>query len=103
MNENYNIHVDIDNLIEKKRIIDEKYNELVHLIKKYREMIVDTRDIFNTPAANLYQNISSQYIDLSLVRLDKRFKKSVDRLDNIIFEYKDFYYIVSNQVKNKKE
>ena len=77
----------INSISDTKKQIDEKYSELISMIDKYKEMINDTKNVYDTESANLYRTIADAYIDLVKKYLNTDFKPFVDKLD----EVKDIY------------
>ena len=82
-----NIVLKISSISDTKKLIDENYNELVSMIDKYKGMIDDTKNVYDTESANLYRKIADAYIDLVKKYLNTDFKPFVDKLDEI----KDIY------------
>lgn len=77
----------INSISDTKKQMDDKYNELISMIDKYKEMIDDTKSIYDTESANLYRTIADAYIGLVKKYLNTDFKPFVDKLDEI----KDIY------------
>ena len=73
----------INSISDTKKQMDDKYNELISMIDKYREMIDDTKSIYDTESATLYRAIANTYIDLVKKYLNNEFKPFIDKLDEI--------------------
>ncbi len=73
----------INSISDTKKQMDDKYNELISMIDKYREMIDDTKSIYDTESATLYRTIANTYIDLVKKYLNNEFKPFIDKLDEI--------------------
>ena len=74
----------MDDLIAKKKLIDEKYYELIDMFKNYDKMLDDTKEIYDTNSAKYFRNVASEYMNLSLVKLDQEFKSYIDKLNDTI-------------------
>ena len=101
MDESYDatVYVDLEDMISKKNLLEEKYNELLEMLKKYQKRIDETENIYNTPSSKYFRNISKEYMDTRITFLNDNFKVlCIDKLDAIIKKYQEYSSIVANQV-----
>ena len=101
MKENNNILVDINDMRIKKKLIEEKYHELIEMIKTYKRMIDDTKNIYDTNSANYFRKIADGYIEQVEIYLNNDFKIYIDKLDDIIKEYSNYQAINDENIKEK--
>ena len=99
MDSNY-FRVNIEDVNCKKKIIEQKYSELLALIKEYREMILDTQNIYNTESAKYFRNVVLNYIDIVPIKLDSEFMVYVNNLDTIVEKYSELYSDITKMVSS---
>lgn len=100
---NYSVFLDMDDLIEKKKLIDEKYSELVGMLKNYKEMIENTEAVYDTNSAKYFRRVASEYMDYSFVKLEQEFKSYVDKLNKTITSYTDYSNLIASKVDKEKD
>ncbi len=98
MSADNSVVVDIKNLREKKKIIDEKYNELVEMFIKYQQMIEDTKQVYDTESAKYFRKIVKEYMEIAKIYLNNDFKLYIDKLDDIIEKYNTLSQDVFNNI-----
>ncbi len=94
-----NIFIDINDLTNKRKLLDEKYNELVEMFKNYGKMLDETKEIYDTESANYFRKVSTEFLNLALVKLNTDFKGYIDKLDNTIKSYSEYSNMVKKQVE----
>ena len=90
--------VDINSIESTTKLMDDRFNELVNMISKYKEMIEDTKNIYDTESATIYRKIALGYIELIERYLNNDFKPYIDKLDEIRGIYIDEYNSISKSV-----
>lgn len=90
--------VDIGSIANTKKVIDEKYDELVSMINKYKETIENSQNIYDTESATLYRKVVLGYIEIVEKYLSGEFKSYIDRLDEIKSIYIDEYNAIRKAV-----
>ena len=91
--------VDIGSIANTKKIIDEKYSELVSMVNKYKDTIENSKNIYDTESASLYRKIAINYIEIVEKYLNNEFKPYVDRLDEIKSIYTDEYNAIRKSIQ----
>ena len=96
--DNKNVVIDIKSIESTKKIMDEQFLALLSLLKDYREMIEDTKRIYDTESGTLYRTLASSYVDYVEEYLNKEFKPYVDKLDEIRNIYINEFNTVSQSL-----
>lgn len=91
--------VDIGSISNTKKLMDGKYNELLSLINKYKEIIENTQKIYDTESATLYRKVALGYIEIVQKYLINDFKPYIDRLDEIKSIYIDEYNAIAKDIQ----
>lgn len=94
-----NVVLEINSISNTKKQMDDKYNELISMMDKYKEMLEDTKNIYDTESATLYRKIGVSYVDLVEKYLNTEFKSFIDRLDEIKKVYQDEFNAISESVQ----
>lgn len=94
-----NISIDMNDMKKKRDLLNEKYNELVKMFRNYGKMLEDTKTVYDTDSANYFRSVSTEFLNLSLVKLNSDFKGYLDKLNNTINSYTEY----SNLIKEKVE
>ena len=102
MIKNKNIVLDIKTIPETKKLMDEKYSELIEMMNNYQKMINDTISIYDTESATLYRKLAETYINYIKGYLNNDFKNYINRLDEIEKVYQDEYTSIDNAIKGVK-
>ncbi len=92
---------DMASFVNTKKIIDGKYNELLSMVNHYKNIIEDTKKVFDTECATLYRKVAIGYIEVVQRYLDNEFKPYVDRLDEIKVIYSDEYNAIEKSVNGE--
>lgn len=90
--------VDISSIATTKKIMDEKFAELLLMIDKYQTIIENSKNIFDTESATLYRKVSLSYIELVQKYLNDELKPFIDRLDEIKGIYIDEYNAIATSI-----
>ena len=90
--------VDISSIATTKKIMDEKFAELLIMIDKYQTIIENSKNIFDTESATLYRKVSLSYIELVQKYLNNELKPFIDRLDEIKGIYIDEYNAIATSI-----
>ena len=77
------IKVHVDSIKSTRNNINADYNELLSMIRKYQEMIEDTKKVYDTDSATLYRKIAIEYAKYVEYYLRNDFKEYVDKLAKI--------------------
>lgn len=77
------IKVHVDSIKSTRNNINADYNELLSMIRKYQEMIEDTKKVYDTDSATLYRKITIEYAKYVEYYLRNDFKEYVDKLAKI--------------------
>ncbi len=99
MTEKYNIVVSVKDIKDKKDLINQKYDELYNMIKRCQKMFDETKECYDTQSSKEFRLIASEYLNVVLLYLERNFKEYIDKLDNVINEYTDFYNGVAANIK----
>ena len=91
MKNGYNVVVSVNDINNKKTLINQKYDELYEMIKTYQKMIDETEKVYDTKSAKEFRLIAHRYIDIALLYLENDFKEYANKMDLIINSYNDFY------------
>ena len=91
--------VDIGSIANTKKVMDEKYNELISMISNYKKTIEDSKAIYDTESASLYRKIAINYVDLIENYLNNDFKPYIDMLDEIKNIYIDEYNAIAKSIQ----
>ena len=94
----YNIVVNSNDIKNRQVLINQKYDELYKMVQNYQKMIDDTEAIIETKSAKQYRLIAHRYLDIVLLYLNNEFKEYINKLDNVINLYSEFYDIEKNVV-----
>ena len=100
---NYSVSLDMDDLVLKKKQLDEKYDELVNLFKNYGKMLDETKAIYDTNSANYFRKVAGEYMDYALVKMEQEFKGYIDKLNNTINTYTDYNNLIASKVDKEKD
>ena len=100
---NYSVSIDMNDLKEKKKLIDEKYSELVEMFKNYGRMIEETKEVYDTNSAKYFRRVASEYMDYSFAKLEQEFKSYVDKLNKTITSYTDYGNLIASKVDKEKD
>lgn len=96
---------DLDNMedITKKMLI--QCEEIVSTIENARQIITDSKKVFDTPSATYFRKIVDDYIEQQKLFINNDIIPSTELLSNIIDLYDEEYNMELNCVKgdNKKE
>ncbi len=92
------IFVDVNNIRTTKKKIDDKYSELNEMFNHYKQMIEDTKNVYNTESATYFRDICAKYMDLNVSYLKNIFKEYVDSLDDICKIYENRIQNVSKRI-----
>ena len=95
----YGISVDMDDLINKRKMLGEKYLELVEMMKNYRQMLSDTKEIYDTGSANYFRKVADEYMNHALVKMEQEFKAYIDKLDGTINTYTEYNNLIAGKVE----
>ncbi len=90
MQGNFDINVSISDISKRKDIINKHTDDLCSMIKKYQNMINETKEYYDTPSSNIFRLIASRYIDVVLLYINNDFKEYVNKLDVVTSSYGDF-------------
>ena len=90
--------VDINSIGTTKKIMDEKYNELISMINKYKEIVENTKNIYDTESGTLYRKIALGYIELVQKYINNDLKSYIDKLDEIRSVYIDEYNAIAHSI-----
>lgn len=93
-----NVVIDIKSIESTKKIMDSNYITLLEMFKKYKEMIEETKSIYDTESATLYRTVATGYLDLIEKYLNNDFKPYIDKLDEISGIYTSEFNAVSQSV-----
>lgn len=91
--------VDIGSIANTKKIMDEKYSELVSMVNKYKETIENSKNIYDTESATLYRKVAIGYIEIVEKYLNNEFKPYIDKLDEIKGIYTDEYNAIRKSIQ----
>jgi hypothetical protein len=83
------VSLNIDSFTNTKSQMDDKYNELVKIVSKFKEMIEDSKNIYDTDSASIYRTIALAYSNLVEKYLNNEVKPYIDSLDKIKNVYLD--------------
>lgn len=89
---------DINNINDTKLKMDNNYNEIISSITKYKEMIEDTVNIYDTESGALYRKVAIAYANIVLRYLNNELKPHIDKLDEIKRIYLEEINAVSDSV-----
>ena len=95
----YDVSVNLDDLINKRKLIGEKYEELVVMFKNYQNKLDETKRIYDTGSANYFRKVADEYIKFLLIKMNTDFKPYIDNMDNIISAYKNYNKDVSTMIE----
>ena len=90
--------VDINSIGSTKKIMDGKFTELLAMIDKYKTMIENTKNIYDTESATLYRKVALEYIELVQKYLNNNLKPYIDKLDEIKGVYVDEYNAIASSI-----
>ncbi len=99
---NYSVSVDIDDLKNKKKMLDDKYNELVKMFQNYKEMIDGTKEIYDTESANYFRKVADEYMNIAITKLETDFKTYIDKLNNTINSYTEYNNLIASKVSKEQ-
>ena len=97
--DNYSISIDMDDLINKRKLLGEKCDELIGMFKNYGKMMDDTKAIYDTESANYLRKVSTEFLNLSLSKLENDFKGYINKLDNTIKSYSEYSNLIKETVE----
>ena len=97
--ENKVFAVDINSIDKTKKIMEEKINELLSSIIKYKEIIDNTKNIYDTESAVLYRYVALGYIEMVEKYINNEFREYIDKLDDIKRTYIDEYNSILKNVR----
>lgn len=100
---NYSVSLDMDDLVEKKKLIDVRYYELVEMFKNYQKMLEDTKEVYDTNSANYFRKVANEYMNYAVVKMEKEFKTYVDKLNDTIASYTDYGNLIASKVDKEKD
>ena len=95
--------VDINSIGSTKKIMDEKHDELISMVNKYKEIVENTKNIYDTESGVLYRKIALGYIELVQNYLNNDLKPYIDRLDEIKSIYIDEYNAIAHSIQGGTE
>ena len=98
---NINLNVEIETIDTTKKLMEEKYNELLDEFNNYKMMIENSQDIYDTESATIYRDIGMQYIDIGVKYLNNDLKPYIDALDTIKQIYTETHERLSNSTGGK--
>ena len=98
---NYSVSVDIIDLKDKKKMLDEKYDELVKMFQNYKEMIDETKEIYDTESANYFRKVADEYMNIALSKLETDFKVYLDKLNDTIKSYTEYNNLIASKVNKE--
>lgn len=90
--------VDITSISNTKKIMDEKFTDLLSMVNHYKDIIENTKNIYDTESATLYRKVALGYIELVQKYLNNELKPYIDKLDEIKNIYIDEYNAIANSV-----
>lgn len=94
------IRADINDIRCKKKMIEQKYHELLEIIKEYRKMVLETQNIYNTESARYFRNVVLNYMDIVPIKLDNEFMAYVNNLDDIVEKYSEMYLEIEKMINS---
>ena len=103
MNNNYVFFLDMDDLKNKRNLLNEKYYELVEMFKNYGKMLDDTKNFYDTESGKHFRKVADEYINYSLVKIESEFKAYIDKLDNAITSYIDYSSLIASKVDKEEK
>lgn len=95
---NTNVVVDIKSIASTKKMMDSDYTMLLDMFNKYKQMIEETKSIYDTESATLYRTVATGYLDLIEKYLNNDFKPYIDKLDEISNIYTNEFNAVSQSI-----
>ena len=101
--DNKNVVIDIKSIESTKKILDDNYTALLELISKYKEMVEDTKRIYDTESGTMYRTLAISYLELIERYLNNDFKPYIDRLDEINKSYMSVFNDVSQSIGGGSE
>ncbi len=90
--------VNINSIGSTKKIMDGKFLELLSMVNKYKEIVENTKNIYDTESGTLYRMISIGYIELIEEYLNNDLKPFIDKLDDIKSIYIDECSAIAHSV-----
>lgn len=94
-------NIDIFSIANTKKIMDEKCSELLSMINHYKDVVDNTKNIYDTESATLYRKIAFQYIELVQRYLNNDLKLYIDKLDEVREIYFDKYNAINDSVHGR--
>ena len=95
--------VDIASISNTKKIMDDKLAELLPTIDRYKNIIENTQNIYDTESATLYRKVALGYIELVQKYLNNNLKPYIDKLDKIKNAYVDEYNAIADSITGGNE
>ena len=94
-NNNY-LRVNNSNILETKKLMENDYNEILVLLNKYKRIIEESKEIYDTSSSLLFRKIALGYLELIINYLNNDFKPYIDKLDIV----KSTYAAINNEIQS---